>query len=42
MILIQFWTSLEHEAKVQLGSQLKNTKLAAIFNNLYSETMEDG
>ena len=31
----------EYEAKVQLGSPLKNTKLANIVNNLYSETMED-
>ena len=31
----------EYEAKVQLGSPLKNTKLATIVNNLYSETMED-
>ena len=31
----------EHEAKVQLGSPLKNTNLATIVNNLYSETMED-
>ena len=31
----------EYEAKVQLGSPLKNTKLATIVNNLYSETMAD-
>ena len=31
----------EYEAKVQLGSPLKNTKLANIVNNLYSETIED-
>ena len=32
----------EYEAKVQLGSPLKNTKLATIVSNLYSKTMEDG
>ena len=31
----------ENEAKVQLGSPLKNTKLATIVNNLYSKTMEN-
>ena len=31
----------EYEAKVQLGSPLKNTKLATIVNYLYSETIED-
>ena len=31
----------EYEVKVQLGSPLKNKKLATIVNNLYSETMED-
>ena len=31
----------EYEAKVQLGCPLKNTKLATIVNNLYSEKTED-
>ena len=31
----------QYEAKVQFGSPLKNTKLATIVNNLYSETMDD-
>ena len=31
----------EYEAKVQLGSPLKYTKLATIVNNLYSQTMAD-
>ena len=31
----------DNEAKVQLGSPLKNTKLATIVNNLYSKTMEN-
>ena len=31
----------ENEAKFQLGSPLKNTKLATIVNNLYSKTKEN-
>ena len=31
----------ECEAKVQLGSLLKNIKLVSIVDNLYSKTMED-
>ena len=31
----------ECEAKVQLGSPLKNIKLVRIVDNLYSKTMED-